>query len=106
MRYEIILAPETVEDLQCLKANVRAQVQDAIERHLRHQPTKASRARIKRLQGLSRPQYRLRVGDDIRVFYDVTENAVEVLAIVPKSEANEWLERYGGSDEESGSDSA
>ena len=104
MRYEIILAPEAVEDLRCLKANLRTQVQDAIEHHLRHEPTKTSKARIKHLRGLSRPQYRLRVVDDTRVFYDVTEDTVEVLAIVPKSEANKWLERYGESDEESGSD--
>ena len=106
MRYEIVLAPEAVEDLGSLKASDRAQTQDAIERHLRHEPTKTSKTRIKRLRGLSRPQYRLRVGDEIRVFYDVTKDTVEVLAIVPKSEANEWLERYGESDEESGSDSA
>ena len=104
MRYEIILAPEAAEDLRCLKANVHAQVHEAIERHLRHEPTKTSKARIKRLRGLSRPQYRLRVGDDVRVFYDVTEDTVEVLAIVPKSEASQWLERYGETDEESGSD--
>jgi len=104
MRYEIILAPEAAEDLRCLKANVRARVHDAIERHLRHEPTRTSKARIKRLRGLSRPQYRLRVGDDVRVFYDVTEHTVEVLAIVPKSEANQWLERYGETDEESGCD--
>ena len=103
MRYELLLAPEVVEDLQHLKANVRAEVADAIERHLRHQPTKTSKSRIKRLRGLSRPQYRLRVGDDIRVFYDVTEATVEVLAVVPKSAADQWLERYGASDEESGS---
>ena len=103
MRREILLAPEAVEDLQNLKANVRAEVQDAIERHLRHQPTKTSKSRIKRLRGLSRPQYRLRVGDDIRVFYDVTKETVEVLAVVPKSEAIPWLEGYGESDEESGS---
>ena len=103
MQYEILLAPEAVEDLQSLKANVRAEVQDAIERHLRHQPTKSSKSRIKRLRGLSRPQFRLRVGDEIRVFYDVTENTVEVLAIVPKSETDQWLERHGECDEESGS---
>jgi len=28
-------------------------------------------------------------------FYDVTKNAVEILAIVPKSEAAEWLEKAG-----------
>ena len=104
MRYEIVLAPEAVEDLRCLKANVRGDVRDAIERHLRHEPTKTSKIRIRRLRGLSRPQYRLRVGDDIRVYYDVTGDTVEVLAILPNSEANLWLERYGESDEESPSD--
>jgi mRNA interferase RelE/StbE len=100
MRYDIVLAPEAVEDLQTLKASGRREVQDALERHLRHQPAKISKSRLKRLRGLSRPQYRLRVGDAIRVFYDVTDDTVEVLAIVPKSEADQWLERYGESDEE------
>ena len=103
MRYEIVLAPEAMEDLQGLRANVRAEVQDVLEQHLRGEPTKTSKSRIKRLQGLSRPQYRLRVGDEIRVFYDVTEDTVEVLAIVAKSEADNWLERHGESNEESGS---
>ena len=103
MRYDIILAPEAVEDLAHLKANRRAEVRDAMERHLRHDPKKVSRSRIKRLRGMSRPQYRLRVGDEIRVFYDVTHTSVEVLAIVAKSETDEWLQRYGESDEASGS---
>src|SRR5579872_6726258 len=101
MRYDIVLAPEAVEDLDDLKANVRAAVIDSIEQHLRHQPTQLSRSRIKRLRGLSRPQYRLRVGDDVRVFYDVTEDAVQVLAIVQKSEAAAWLEEHGETDETS-----
>lgn len=103
MRYEIILAPEAAEDMRSFAANVRAEVRDEIERHLRNQPTKTSKSRIKRLRGFSRPQFRLRVSDDIRVLYDVTVDTVEVLAIVSKSEAEEWLERYGESDEESGS---
>ena len=102
MRYDIIFAPEAVEDFKNLAAHVCAEVCDGIERHLRHEPTKTSKSRIKRLRGLSRPQYRLRVGDDIRVFYDVTETAVEILGIVPKSKSLEWLERYGESDERSG----
>jgi mRNA-degrading endonuclease RelE of RelBE toxin-antitoxin system len=53
-----------------------------------------SRSRIKRLRGLRQPQYRLRVGD-VRIFYDVTETTVEVLAIVTKSEAESWLAEYG-----------
>ena len=65
-----------------------------METHLRHEPQKLSRTRIKRLRGVSRPQYRLRVGD-IRVFYDVGDGVVEVLAIVPKSETASWLAQFG-----------
>jgi mRNA-degrading endonuclease RelE of RelBE toxin-antitoxin system len=99
MRYEILLAPEAVEDLESLQANTRAAVHDAIEHHLRHEPTKRSKSRIKRLQDLSHPQYRLRVGDDIRVFFDVTDEEVQVLAIVLDSHAEEWLRKHGESDE-------
>jgi mRNA-degrading endonuclease RelE of RelBE toxin-antitoxin system len=102
MAYDIVLAPQAVEDLNNLKANVRATVRDTLEQHLRHQPTKVSRSRIKRLRGLSHPQYRLRVGDDVRVFYDVSEEAVQILAIVLKSEADAWLAKHGASDETSG----
>ena len=94
MRYEIEFAPHAARDYRGLDAHVRGGVRDAIEAHLRHQPTKTSKSRIKRLRGLSRPQYRLRVGN-IRVFYDVTESTVEVLAIVEKSRSNEWLKRRG-----------
>jgi mRNA interferase RelE/StbE len=94
MRYAIILAPEAVADFKKLKANVRTTVQAALETHLRHEPRKASRSRIKRLRGLARPQYRLRVGE-VRVFYDVAEATVEILAIVSKSEADLWLAQFG-----------
>lgn len=94
MRFEIVLAPEAVEDLRLLKANVRSTVRDALETHLRHEPMKTSRSRIKRLRGLTQPQYRLRVGE-IRVFYDVSAESVEVLALVPKSEAAKWLKQFG-----------
>src|SRR5204863_399615 len=72
----------------------RAEVRDALERHLRHEPTRVSKSRIKRLRGLSQPQYRLRVGE-VRAFYDVTRQAVEVLAIVTKAEAAGWLAEHG-----------
>jgi mRNA-degrading endonuclease RelE of RelBE toxin-antitoxin system len=94
MPFAIVLAPEAVDDLGNLKANVRALVRTALETHLRHEPRKASRSRIKRLRGLARPQYRLRVGD-VRVFYDVTVSTVEILAIVAKPEAQSWLARRG-----------
>jgi mRNA interferase RelE/StbE len=100
MTFEIILAPEAVGDLRRLNAHLRAQVRDAMEVHLRHQPTKLSRSRIKRLRGLSRPQYRLR-GGELRLFYDVTEAEVQVLAIIEKSDADAWLAEEGHPDEDS-----
>jgi len=96
MRFEILLAPEAVEDLRRLKAGERTTVKEALETHLRHEPTKTSRSRIKRLRGIARPQYRLRV-EEVRVFYDVSGSTVEVLAIVPKPEAESWLARFGSS---------
>jgi mRNA interferase RelE/StbE len=94
MPFNIILAPEAVEDLNRLKAHVRATVRAALETHLRHEPEKTSRNRIKRLRGLRRPQYRLRVGD-VRVFYDVSGTTVEVLAIVARLETEIWLAQFG-----------
>ena len=86
-----------VEDFRSLRANVRSIVRDALETHLRREPMKTSRSRIKRLRGLARPQYRLRVGE-VRIFYDVSAESVGVLAIVPKSEATIWLEQFGKSE--------
>jgi mRNA interferase RelE/StbE len=94
MPFEIVLAPEAVQDLRALNANLRAVVRDALETHLRQEPMKTSRSRIKRLRGLRRPQYRLRV-DEVRVFYDVSGETVEILAIVAKSEAELWLAQSG-----------
>jgi mRNA-degrading endonuclease RelE of RelBE toxin-antitoxin system len=94
MRFEIILAPDAIEDFRALKANVRSTVRNALETHLRFEPMKTSRSRIKRLRGLTRPQYRLRVGE-VRIFYDVSAESVEVLAMIPKSEAAKWLEQFG-----------
>ncbi len=94
MRFERLLAPEAVEDLRRLKAGARTAVKEALETHLRHEPSKTSRSRIKRLRGIARPQYRLRV-EEVRVFYDVSGSSVEVLAIVPKPEAESWLARFG-----------
>src|SRR5438552_18979753 len=84
MRYEVVLAPEAARSYRALPAYRRAELRDALERHLRHEPTRVSKSRIKRLSGLSQPQYRLRVGE-VRVFYDVAHQAVQVLVIVTKA---------------------
>ncbi len=94
MAYEIILAPSAVKELIALRAGIKGRVRDAIELHLRHEPTKVSKSRIKRLRGLDRPQYRLRV-DEVRVFYDVAQETVQVLAIVSKAQADAWLKAQG-----------
>lgn len=94
MRYEFLVAPDAGKQLAALPAHTRSEVRDGIELHLRFEPTKLSKSRIKRLQGLDQPQYRLRVGE-IRVFYDVTDTEVHVLAIVSKTEAQAWLDEQG-----------
>jgi mRNA-degrading endonuclease RelE of RelBE toxin-antitoxin system len=94
MRYEIVFGPEAGETFRALSARLRADVRDSIELHLRHEPTKTSKSRIKRLKGISRPQYRLRVGE-IRIYYDVSEATVEILGIVQKSKSDQWLKKAG-----------
>jgi mRNA interferase RelE/StbE len=96
----IILAPEADEDLKRMEVRVRKAVKEAIEKHLRHEPARLSKSRIKRLRGLRRPQYRLRIGE-VRIFYDVAEGSVQVLAIIPKSQAAAWLKEVGEPHEDS-----
>ncbi|MBW4616088.1 MAG: type II toxin-antitoxin system RelE/ParE family toxin [Desmonostoc vinosum HA7617-LM4] len=103
MRYEIIFSPEAEEDIAALKASDRAKALDAIETFLRYEPEKTSKSRIKRLQKMQKPQYRLRI-DDLRAFYDVSytddgDGAVEVLRIREKSEAMRWLAEFGRKEE-------
>ena len=52
MPFVIVLAPEAIEDLKALQANARAVVRAELEKHLRHEPRRTSRSRIKRLRGL------------------------------------------------------
>ena len=94
MKHEIVFAPAAVAVFKAMAARQRAEVKDGIESHLRHEPTKTSKSRIKRLRGLSRPQFRLRIGET-RIYYDVSESTVEVLAIIEKSRSDEWLAKAG-----------
>ena len=96
MRYEIVLSPGALGNLHALRAYDRQKVQDGIEEFLRYKPLKVSISRIKRLVGVSHPQFRLRI-DSIRIFYDADPDAgeVKVLAIVQKNEAARWLAEHG-----------
>ena len=82
--------------MRSIKARTSSWARDRamLETHLRHEPGKTSGTRIKRLRGLRRPQYRLRVGE-VRVFYDISHSIVEILAIITKSEAQAWLRQFG-----------
>ena len=88
-----------MDDLKRLSAFERAKVRDALETHLRDEPARVSKSRIKRLRESTHPQFRLRV-DDLRIFYDIEGDEVQVLAIVEKSDADEWLREVGGRDED------
>lgn len=66
---------------------------------MRYEPEKTSKSRIKRLQQMQQPQYRLRI-DDLRAFYDVSytndgDGVVEILRVREKSEAMKWLNEFG-----------
>ena len=98
MRYEIIVTSEAIEDLKRLHAHERSAVKDTIAQTLRFLPTKTSRSKSNGCHGLSKPQYRLREGD-IRVFYDVFEDEVVILAVVHKDESDDWLAQFGEEDE-------
>lgn len=58
---------------------------DAIEKHLSEEPEKVHGSVIKRLRGKQDATFRLRV-QDYRVFYDVSEDKVEIIQVLHKSE--------------------
>lgn len=94
MKYSIIFSTEAKQDYDELPAFIRAAVRDGIDKHQQYGPERESKSRIKRLRGLEKPEYRLRLGD-IRVFYDVRAEDVEVLGIVDKKDAEDGLRKRG-----------
>ena len=94
MTYEIVLTETAKTHYRALDARRRAVVKDGLETHLRREPMKTSRSRIKRLRRMEHPEYRLRL-DDYRVFYDVAGQTVVVLAIMPKDKTADWLDQHG-----------
>jgi len=94
MAFRLEFDPEARADLKAMRAFERTATLDMIERVLAQSPTITSRSRIKRLRGLDSPEYRLRV-DEIRVFYDVIDDLVYVLRVLPKSDADQYLKDMG-----------
>lgn len=83
--FKIAFRAEAIRRLKKMKRFHAVTILDAIERHLRDEPERASRTSIKRLRGRQETTFRLRVGD-YRVFYDVIEDRVEIVQILHKSE--------------------
>jgi mRNA interferase RelE/StbE len=91
--YEIALKHSAITDLDALRKYDATEIADAVEKHLRHNPTKERKSRIKRLRGLSSPDYRVRVGD-YRVFYAVDKGGrrVDVLRVMHKDQTASYYE--------------
>jgi mRNA-degrading endonuclease RelE of RelBE toxin-antitoxin system len=90
--YDLKYTIEALDQLRALRATDAARIADQCRRILTVNPTLESRARIKRLIGGVVPSYRMRV-DDYRVFYEVEEDAEQVViwGILSKAQAEAWL---------------
>lgn len=84
MAYTIRFDDKTNDHFATLTARQRATVLETIERQLLHQPTVETRNR-KRMQadkpGFIAP-WELRVGGDLRVYYDVQDGSPDVVLVV------------------------
>ncbi len=87
--FEIVLKPLAIAALDELSRFHAKAILEAMERHLRNEPDRPSKAKIKRLRGKQQAAYRLRVGD-YRVFYDLAPGRVTVIAILHKSQTFEF----------------
>jgi mRNA interferase RelE/StbE len=83
--FEVVVRPAALRQLRRLRRVDAVAIVDALERYLRYEPDRPNRSRIKRLRGQQDATYRLRVGD-YRVFYDVGEELVTVIAVLHKRE--------------------
>ncbi len=89
--FRIILKPDAVQDLKPLTRYVETTILDRMERHLRFEPARVSRSRIKRLRGPQPADYRLRVGA-YRIFYRIVGDEVHVLRVMHKEKIRPFYE--------------
>jgi mRNA interferase RelE/StbE len=89
--FRIVVRPPAADQIRRLRRLDAVAILDAIETHLRNEPDRVSRSRIKRLRGRHATTYRLRVGD-FRVFYDVGEAEVVVIAVLHKRDTTAFYQ--------------
>ena len=97
MKYQLRIALAADAELKRIPVYYRRQIVSVIRDTLSTEPTKESRARIKKLIQPAESIYRLRAGD-YRVFYDVADDLVTILHIRHKKDCKEL---YGGLPHES-----
>jgi mRNA interferase RelE/StbE len=90
--FEVVVAPAALRQLRRLRRLDGVRILNAIETHLRYEPERPTRTGIKRLRGPQDATYRLRVGD-FRVFYDVEEQTVTIVAVLHKNETETFYRK-------------
>jgi len=90
MRYAVRYSQDALEALKRMRPYDRSTLLGHIDRVLTTNPTRETKARIKRLREPAPTQYRLRVGD-FRVLYDVDGQTVTIVLILSKEEAQKEL---------------
>ena len=94
MAFEIVFTATSTRHYKALDPRWRSAIKSCNEIHPRFEPALDSNGRITRLCEMEHPQYRLRIGGD-RVFYDIEDLDGVILAIVPKANADRWLDELG-----------
>ncbi|MCI0524543.1 MAG: type II toxin-antitoxin system RelE/ParE family toxin [Acidobacteria bacterium] len=90
MAYEVRYSKESLEHLKKLRAHDRAEIIGRIKRFLTTNPTRTSKARIKRLRQPAPTEYRLRV-KDFRVYYDVDQQVIYIVQVLSKEDSISYL---------------
>ena len=89
--FRIVFKPLAIKQLKKIKRYHAVSIVDAIENQLSEEPEKVHGSVIKRLRGKQRSTFRLRV-QDYRIFYDVTDDTVEVIQILHKEETRAFYQ--------------
>ncbi len=92
-KYEIFLKPSAMRDMDAMRQFDVKAICDVMEECLGNEPAKESKSRVKRLRGISDPDYRLRAGE-YRVFYSIEEGMgrVNVLRVLHKDETQQYYQ--------------
>lgn len=90
--FEIEFKPCALEQIKKIKRFYAVKIIRAIEKHLGVEPDKPGPPRIKKLRGHQKSAYRLREGNH-RIFYDVGDVTVTIVAILHKSETAKFYQK-------------